>query len=300
MDQDVLRGTSSSRLAQHRDDEKDMMDDLAYSYAYTCNIYKDRSRLRTRNNMSQNNPRHVSKPSILEVVSTRKRLTPKVLIGHSNPRSLLVLLYCILSLLKYTQAQLDTCVCSPAMIGLTLDFSLSCPPENVLTGNDQGIDDIFCQIMEEPRFQAESTEAELLPVEITAVNIFELGLDLRVIKQMFLPGVSFLDGETIFYESIIKDTPASTIADEDLPGGLQIVLKGVNLAGNPITNSFILTYSNLCDVVPFFEGNSIGWVVIVSFRDANERQYYKLPKLYLFLYIFSLYINFVNTTHRQA
>ena len=166
--------------------------------------------------------------------------------------------------MSFAQTAQGVCVCSPSSISFTLDFSLQCPPENIVTGVDKGIDRVFCQVTEEPRPDVVAGLDDLVPVNVTAVNIFELGLDLRVIKQSFLPGVNLLNGETIVFESIVNEYDAQTLTSQNTPGGLQIVFKGLNADGVAVTNSFILTYSNRCDVVPFFEGDSIGWAVIVS------------------------------------
>jgi len=184
-----------------------------------------------------------------------------------SSKTLFVFLLNVLSLLKGTQAQTTTtesCVCSPFTMSFTLDLSQNCPPANTITGSDKGIDAIFCQIIEEPSFGDADDVTDLVPVEINSVNIFELGLDLTVIKQTFLPGVILLDGDTLSYDSIINGNSLESTPSQDIPGGLQIVLKGVNTDGMEVTNSFILTYTNRCDVVPFSEGDSIGWLTVVS------------------------------------
>ena len=50
----------------------------------------------------------------------------------------------------------------------------------------------------------------------------------------------------------------------DIPGGLQLDVKGKNQLGRDITNGFILKYTNCCDVVLFTPGYSIGRLNFVS------------------------------------
>ena len=61
---------------------------------------------------------------------------------------------------------------------------------------------------------------------------------------------------------VLQDPSYDLIAN--IPGGLQVDVKGKNQLGRDITNGFILKYTNRCDVVLFTPGYSIGWLNFVS------------------------------------
>lgn len=178
-------------------------------------------------------------------------------------------LYIVLSILISSQALAvhsqtsDTCACSPSKFQFTLDFNRTCNPTNVLIDDDAGVEGLFCQIVEEPQLSTRLL-ADMVPVEVFAINIFELGQGKQVLKQTFLGGDTYVNGDTFTYESIVGSSGGNSTSSISIPGGLQMVLKGRNADGVEIHNSFILIYTNLCDTVPFTEGDSIGWAVIVS------------------------------------
>lgn len=157
------------------------------------------------------------------------------------------------------------CACSPSVLTFKLDFNATCPPENVVTGPDTGIDAIFCQVAVEP-MQGYSTASreDLTPVTVTQISVFELDNQLSVIKQSFLSNVRLENGDYYTYSSIIGDYNPDEPSATEIPGGLQVLLKGENSKGISISNSFILTYTNRCDVVPFTTEDSIGWNDIVG------------------------------------
>ena len=61
---------------------------------------------------------------------------------------------------------------------------------------------------------------------------------------------------------VLRDPSYDLIVD--IPGGLQLDVKGKNKLDRDITNGFILKYTNRCGVVLFTPGYSIGWLSFVS------------------------------------
>jgi hypothetical protein len=74
----------------------------------------------------------------------------------------------------------------------------------------------------------------------------------------YVRGIDFVSGDTFNYTSI------SATSRGVVPGGMNMVLRGVNANGDPVRNVFTITYTNDCGVPTFTEGDAIGWVVFVS------------------------------------
>ena len=71
--------------------------------------------------------------------------------------------------------------------------------------------------------------------------------------------INFATGQLLFnYTSISARDPNRA------PGGMNMVLRGVNEAGEPVQNVFIVTYTNSCDVAALTRGESIGRVTLMS------------------------------------
>lgn len=157
---------------------------------------------------------------------------------------------------SYGQRQ-SVCACSPRAVLLTLNFNGFCPPEGILTGSETGIEMAFCSVTEDA-VPGLDPSLDLVPVQVTNFNVFELALDMTVMRQTFAT-VDLSDGDTVYYESFNSSDPSyDPVAD--IPGGLQVDIKGKNSLGRDITNGFILKYTNRCDVVPFSVGDSIAWL----------------------------------------
>jgi len=166
------------------------------------------------------------------------------------------ILFLQLAVSSYGQRQ-PPCACSPRVILFNVDFSGVCPPEDISKGSTTGIGTSFCSITEDA-FPGLPPSLDLVPVQVTNINIFELGMDMTVMRQTFST-VDLVDGEPFSYLSFNSSDPSYDPID-DIPGGLQVDVKGKNKLGRDITNGFILKYTNRCDVVPFTPGDSIGWL----------------------------------------
>ena len=105
---------------------------------------------------------------------------------------------------------------------------------------------------------------DLVPVSIYSIQFLEVDPKFDVINQdsSYVRDIDFADGDAFDYESVGSDGGTT-------PGGMNMVLRGVNAAGQPVRNVFTITYTNDCDKAAFRRGESIGWVVFVSFIFKN-------------------------------
>lgn len=105
---------------------------------------------------------------------------------------------------------------------------------------------------------------DTVPVSIYSIQFLEVDTEFNIINQdsKYVRGIDFADGERFSYDSISK-TNAGVV-----PGGINMVLRGVNADGEPVRNVFTITYTNDCDVQTFSRGEDIGWVEFVSARDG--------------------------------
>ena len=105
------------------------------------------------------------------------------------------------------------------------------------------------------------------PVVIDSIQFFEVDPDFNVINQdpTYVRDVEFVDGDVFNYTSI-SDLMTSSIDKENysVPGGINMVLRGYNAAGERVRNVFTITFTNECDVPTFEAGDEIGWVIFVS------------------------------------
>lgn len=113
---------------------------------------------------------------------------------------------------------------------------------------------------------------DTVPVSIYSVQFLEVDSDFNVINQdsAYVRNIDFKDGDMFNYTSIIaQDYPEGggedTAGTSAIPGGMNMVLRGVNAAGDPVRNVFTIAYNNdLCGTPTFEGGEAIGWVIFVS------------------------------------
>ena len=161
---------------------------------------------------------------------------------------------------------LDICACQPSVYEFTLDFELTCDDLDV---GGPGISDTTC--LTELRGQEDQDGADLVPVTVSQVSIFELDQNLDVIAQTVKTG-SFLSGSTFTYTSIIATEP-DMLNPNSLPRGIQLVFIGNNAMDQAVVNTFAILYNNDCGVFPLLrEGQVAGWSIFVSriFTSLNE------------------------------
>lgn len=167
----------------------------------------------------------------------------------------------LLFLAQSTNAQqigVDVCACQPSVYEFTFDFELACDDQNV---GGAGITDTTC--LTELRGEQNQDDADLVPVAVGQVSIFELDQNLDVIAQTVNTGL-FLSGSTFTYTSIIATEP-DLLNPDSLPRGIQLVFIGVNALNQAIVNTFAILYNNDCGVFPLLRvGQQAGWIIFVS------------------------------------
>ena len=105
-----------------------------------------------------------------------------------------------------------------------------------------------------------AADAPSVPVSIYSVQFLELDPAFNVLNQdsKYVRGVDFASGDRFSYDSVTASQ------DDAVPGGMNMVLRGLDAAGRPVRNVFTITYTNECGVPTFHEGEAIGWVLLVS------------------------------------
>ena len=103
---------------------------------------------------------------------------------------------------------------------------------------------------------------DMIPVVVYSIQFLEVDVDFNVINQdsAYVRNIDFVDGTIFNYTSII----AKEDGGGKVPGGVNLVLRGVNGAGDPVRNVFTITFTNDCGVPTFEVGEAIGWVIFVS------------------------------------
>lgn len=130
-----------------------------------------------------------------------------------------------------------------------------------------------------------ATEDSAVPVSIYSIQFLEVDGDFNVINQdsTYVRNIEFQDGDSFNYTSIIaqNDGGGDGGAEEEeagagaIPGGMNMVLRGVNAAGDPVRNVFTITYNNECGIPTFEMGDAIGWVVFEDFEPATDETCFK-------------------------
>jgi hypothetical protein len=168
----------------------------------------------------------------------------------------------LLLLIDSTNSQLigtDICGCQPATYTFTFNFSLICDDGNVK--GRPGINDTAC--LTEIRGKDNVPSADLVPVSVSNVQIFELDQNLKVVSQTVRTG-AFVDGSNFTYTSILS-TMTDTLTSSDLPRGLQLAITGTNSKEESVVQTYIITYLNDCGVFPILKvGETAGWTIFVS------------------------------------
>jgi hypothetical protein len=153
---------------------------------------------------------------------------------------------------------LDICACQPSVYEFKFDFGLTCKDLDV---GGPGINDTTC--LTELRGAENQEDADVVPVTVSQISIFELDQNLDVIAQTAKTG-AFLTGSTFTYTSIIATEP-DMLNPNSLPRGIQLVFIGTNALNQAVVNTFAILYSNECGIFPLLkEGEVAGWSILVS------------------------------------
>ncbi|KAL7521443.1 hypothetical protein ACHAWX_007437 [Stephanocyclus meneghinianus] len=110
------------------------------------------------------------------------------------------------------------------------------------------------------------------PIAIDSIQFLETNTNLDVINQdpSYVRGVKFVNGDVFNYTSISDRITNLTGEKNKIPGGISMVLRGYNGAGERVRNTFTIRFTNECGVPTFSEGEAIGWVIFKSLVPASK------------------------------
>ena len=121
------------------------------------------------------------------------------------------------------------------------------------------------------RRRLQSSSAPVLPItEVTSILFLEVDTspEFNIINQdstYFSSNLS--DGSLVTYDSVSKKLDYTVPLEDQMdlvPGGVVIVLFGTDEEGNTVQNTVAWDYSGTCEGEPLKEGDTIGWIVLVS------------------------------------
>lgn len=167
------------------------------------------------------------------------------------------------SSLVHAQIGVTLCACQPSVYTFELNFSAICDVSTIDSRPGVRGADCFARGI---GLYADET-FDFVPVQVTTVSIIELNRQFQVLAQTPYAD-SFQDGDKVTYTSILG-TPegVAAVTPENIPGGLQIDIVGINALEQPITNVWIILFDNDCGIFPVLEkGDQIGWTIIEDIR----------------------------------
>ena len=179
-------------------------------------------------------------------------------------------------LLSETMAQI-ICSCSPTQYNFRLDLSADCDASTI-TEEQDGIDGSLCFFGEgssttftSPEESTSSLQVLTSPIiEVTSALFLEIDTtpEMNIIKQDSTYFTTNLPGGSVVTFSSISNQLDYMLSIEDqmeyVPGGVVIVLFGNDRDGNVVQNTVAWDYDHDCENEPLSDGNTIGWVKIVS------------------------------------
>ena len=156
------------------------------------------------------------------------------------------------------------CFCAPLVYRWTLDFSKTCDFSSVgasgdiigiNVGEEFGVRDANCEVDVES--DDSSRVDSNVPVTVTRVIIQELDDASLKLKE-----ISF--GQTLGDGAMIEYSSAKILPGSVNPEALLAIIYARNAYGEEISLQWIVRFSNLCEVLPFKDGDNLGWMVFVS------------------------------------
>jgi len=170
-----------------------------------------------------------------------------------------LILFCMIFSFSPVFGQTPICSCTPLIYRWRFNFTESCPPVKVNVGPNAGISDSSCKIDGPPNV------TNLKPSLIDSIILIELNRNFVPLKPLILINKNFTDGDIVTFESI-------TVGDENIiSGGFQVTAIGINSESEQVELNWIVSYSNLCNVSPYQNGNSIGWMVFDNFTETRPQ-----------------------------
>lgn len=145
----------------------------------------------------------------------------------------------------------DICSCAPLVYRWKIDFTLSCPPVGLDIGPGKGITNVDCDVV-----GGDVSVSDLQPIKITSYQLSELDMNLQIFKSEAAQKLSLMNGD------IVEFTSETALDPTFYSGGLQAIVDAENELGQYIRLTWILVFSNICEIEPFLPGQSIGWLTV--------------------------------------
>ena len=168
------------------------------------------------------------------------------------------------NLLKVVEGQIGEtiCACTPASYTFRVRFDLTCPGN---IQNSTGIEDTDCTLNN----LGNPANTDFIPVDVSRVEILELNREFQTIKfTEYADG--FADNDTFEYVSITAED--SDLTEAGITRFFQSTVSGRNIAGDDISNVWVIELTNECDIFPIFSvGDAIGWLEIIDFTFPINR-----------------------------
>jgi hypothetical protein len=161
----------------------------------------------------------------------------------------------------------DVCSCAPSSYVFSFNFSGTCETSTLKTGQP-GLNETGCLV---------DRGDDRVPVSLTSVLIADLDQDL----QSIIAGqeANLTSTDTIVYDAFTKTADAGTVDPAKIPRGVAVIMKGVNAAGANVQMSIAIIYTQECDIYPIVSaGDSVGWLVIVSFSQRHKKRSVSAPE----------------------
>ena len=154
------------------------------------------------------------------------------------------------------QIGVDLCACTPSSYTFEVRLDLTCPGN---IDSNPGIDQTTCLSQTE---RGNPNNEDFVPVSVSTVQITEANAGFQVVKIVEFQGTGdFTQGDLIEYTSVTAER--SDLTQDEIITFLQLNVQGRNVAGDDISNNFIIQVTNDCGVFPVLSiGDRVGWLRI--------------------------------------
>ena len=181
---------------------------------------------------------------------------------------MMILISILLTILSYTRCEATTapsCSCSPRAFLFKLNLATGfCPqiyPAKAIFGD--GIKDYTCRISLSPNSEGESRTIRTNEAVVNSIQFIEIDTQFNVLHTSLVKDVELVTGDSFRYTTLQQQ--------DQIAGGISIILRGKNAVGDTTENVFTVTYTNECGVRTFKGGEKIGWVTIENLIPASAR-----------------------------
>jgi hypothetical protein len=118
-------------------------------------------------------------------------------------------------------------------------------------GPNKGITNLDCDVVGD-----DASVTDLKPIAITSYQLSELDMNLQVFKSEAAQDLSLTSGDIVEFRS------ETAVNHAFYSGGFQAIFDAENELGQSIRFTWILVFSNICELEPFVPGQSIGWLSV--------------------------------------